>query len=121
MSGGASLPDEVARRFEEMTGGNLAEGYGLSEASPVALATPLRNATRRAGSVGIPIPSTHVEIVSLQPDENGEYPPMPVGEPGELVVYGPQVMKGYWNAPEETKRTINARGGAGKFYCFAAD
>jgi long-chain acyl-CoA synthetase len=111
MSGGASLPIEVARRFEEMTGGNLAEGYGLSEASPVALATPLRGATRRAGSVGIPIPNTRVEIVSLQPDENDEFPPMPVGEPGELILYGPQVMKGYWNAPEETQRAINARGG----------
>jgi long-chain acyl-CoA synthetase len=111
MSGGASLPVEVSRRFEEITGGNLAEGYGLSEASPVALANPLRTVTRRAGSVGIPIPNTRVEIVALQPDENGDYPSMPLGEPGEMVIYGPQVMKGYWNSPEETKRAINARGG----------
>lgn len=111
MSGGASLPVEVARRFEELTGGNLAEGFGLSEASPVALANPLRNVTRRAGSVGIPIPNTRVEIVSLQPDENGTYPPMPLGEPGEMVIYGPQVMKGYWNSPEESKRALNSRGG----------
>jgi long-chain acyl-CoA synthetase len=111
MSAGASLPIEVARRFEELTGGNLVEGYGMSECSPVAIANPLLTTERRAGSIGLPIPNTRVEVVSLQPDENGEYAPMPVGEPGELVIYGPQVMKGYWNAPEETKRTINAQGG----------
>ena len=111
MSGGASLPVEVKRRFEEITQGYLAEGYGMSETSPVVSSTPLRGTTPPAGSIGIPIPSTRVEIVSLQPDDNGEYPPMPVGEPGELVVYGPQVMKGYWNAPEETAKVINARGG----------
>jgi long-chain acyl-CoA synthetase len=71
----------------------------------------MRNVTRRAGSVGVPIPNTRVEVVALHPDENGEYAPMPVGEPGELVIYGPQVMKGYWNSPDETKRAINARGG----------
>lgn len=111
MSAGASLPVEVARRFEELTGGNLVEGYGMSESSPVATANPLLTTERRVGSIGLPIPNTRVEVVSLQPDENGEYAQMPVGEPGELVIYGPQVMKGYWNAPEETKRTINARGG----------
>lgn len=111
MSGGASLPVEVRRRFEEITQGFLAEGYGLSEASPVVSATPLRNATPPVGSIGLPIPNTRIEVVALHPDENGDYAPMPVGEPGELVVYGPQVMKGYWNAPEDTKRAINARGG----------
>jgi long-chain acyl-CoA synthetase len=111
MSGGASLPVEVKRRFEELTQGFLAEGYGLSETSPVVTATPLRGGNPPAGSIGIPIPNTRVEIVALHPDEQGHYTEMPIGEPGELVVYGPQVMKGYWNAPEETKRAINARGG----------
>jgi long-chain acyl-CoA synthetase len=111
MSGGASLPVEVKRRFEEITQGYLAEGYGLSETSPVVSATPLRGTTPPAGSIGLPIPNTRIEIVSLQPDEQGEYPPMPVGEPGELVIYGPQVMKGYWNAPEDNQRALNARGG----------
>ena len=111
MSGGTSLPVEVKRRFEELTQGYLAEGYGLSETSPVVSATPLRGATPPAGSIGIPIPNTSIEVVALHPDEQGEYTPMPVGEPGELIVYGPQVMKGYWNAPEETQRAINARGG----------
>lgn len=111
MSGGASLPIEVSRRFEALTGGDLVEGYGLSESSPVALANPIRSENRRAGAVGLPIPNTRVEIVALQPDANGDYAPMPVGEPGELIIYGPQVMKGYWNAPQETSRAINARGG----------
>jgi long-chain acyl-CoA synthetase len=111
MSGGTSLPVEVKRRFEEITEGYLAEGYGLSETSPVVSATPLRNANPPAGSIGLPIPNTSIEIVALHPDDNGNYAPMPVGEPGELVVYGPQVMKGYWNAPEDTKRSLNARGG----------
>jgi long-chain acyl-CoA synthetase len=111
MSGGSSLPVEVKRRFEELTQGYLAEGYGLSETSPVASATPLRGAVAPPGSIGVPFPNTRIEIVALHPDENGEYAQMPLGEPGELVVYGPQVMKGYWNAPEETKRALNARGG----------
>ena len=111
MSGGTSLPVEVKRRFEELTQGYLAEGYGLSETSPVVSSTPLRGATPPAGSIGIPIPNTSVEVVALHPDDKGEYAPMPVGEPGELVIYGPQVMKGYWNSPDETKKALNARGG----------
>jgi long-chain acyl-CoA synthetase len=111
MSGGASLPVEVKRRFEELTQGYLAEGYGLSETSPVVTATALRGVVPPAGSIGVPIPNTSIEVVSLHPDDNGEYALMPVGEPGELVVYGPQVMKGYWNAPEETARVLNSRGG----------
>jgi long-chain acyl-CoA synthetase len=111
MSGGTSLPLEVKRRFEEITQGYLAEGYGLSETSPVVSATPLRGGNPPAGSIGIPIPNTRIEVVALHPDENGQHAQMPVGEPGELVVYGPQVMKGYWNAPEETKRAINPQGG----------
>jgi long-chain acyl-CoA synthetase len=111
MSGGAPLPIEVARRFEALTQGYLGEGYGLSEASPVVAATPLRHIAPPDSTIGLPLPNTRIEIVALQPDEEGDYAPMPIGEPGELVVYGPQVMKGYWNAPEDTKRALNARGG----------
>jgi long-chain acyl-CoA synthetase len=111
MSGGTSLPIEVKRRFEELTQGYLAEGYGLSETSPVVSATALRGVVPPPGSIGIPIPNTRIEVVALHPDENGVHAPMPIGEPGELVVYGPQVMKGYWNAPEETRRSLNDRGG----------
>lgn len=110
VSGGAPLPGEVARAFEKITGGYLVEGYGLSESSPVAVVNPLRG-ERRAGSIGIPIPNTTVEVVALEPDENGDYPPVPQGEEGELVIYGPQVMKGYWNNPEETAKVLNSRGG----------
>lgn len=111
LSGGAPLPVEVARRFKEVTGGELVEGYGLSESSPVAVGNPIHTEDRRDGAIGLPIPNTTVEIVSLQPDEEGNFAEMPLGEPGELVIYGPQVMKGYWNNPEETARIINRRGG----------
>jgi long-chain acyl-CoA synthetase len=110
LSGGASLPVEVARSFEKLTGGCLVEGYGLSEASPVVTGNPLRG-ERPLGSIGLPFPNTVVEIVALEPDENGEFRTLPVGEEGELVVYGPQVMKGYWNNTPETAKAINSRGG----------
>lgn len=110
LSGGAALPVEVARNFEQITGGYLVEGYGLSEASPVVTANPLKG-ERRIGSIGLPIPNTRVEIVSLEPDEHGNYKLLPPGEEGELVVYGPQIMKGYWNNTPETARSINSQGG----------
>jgi long-chain acyl-CoA synthetase len=110
VSGGAPLPGEIARAFEKITGGYLVEGYGLSESSPVAVANPLRG-NRRAGSIGIPISNTNVEVVALEPDESGNFPPVPQGEEGELVIYGPQVMKGYWNNPAETAKVLNQRGG----------
>jgi long-chain acyl-CoA synthetase len=110
LSGGAPLPAEIARGFEKITGGHLVEGYGLSESSPVAVANPL-SGERRIGSIGLPISNTSVEIVALEPDEQGNFPLMPLGEEGELVIYGPQVMKGYWNNPAETAKTINSRGG----------
>jgi len=110
LSGGASLPIQVSTRFEELTGGSLVEGYGLSECSPVAAANPMHG-VKRSGSIGLPIPNTRIEIVALHPDEQGNHPLMPLGEPGELVIYGPQVMKGYWENPEETAKSINARGG----------
>jgi long-chain acyl-CoA synthetase len=110
VSGGAALPVEVAKQFMELTGGRLVEGYGLTECSPVVVAGRIQS-ENRPGAAGLPLPSTMIEIVSLTPDVNGEYPPVPQGEEGEIVVYGPQVMKGYWNQPEETAKTINRRGG----------
>lgn len=109
LSGGAALPVEVAQKFKEITGGNLCEGYGMTELSPVATANPI-NGESRAGSIGLPIPNTDVRIVSLTPDAEGNYQLLGVGEEGEIVVRGPQVMKGYWNRPEETANTIDKEG-----------
>lgn len=109
LSGGAALPVEVAQKFKEITGGNLCEGYGMTELSPVATANPI-NGESRAGSIGLPIPNTDVRIVSLTPDAEGNYQLLGVGEEGEIVVRGPQVMKGYWNRLEETANTIDKEG-----------
>ncbi len=103
ISGAAALPVEVQTRFETLTGGRLCEGYGLTEASPVTHANPLRG-TRKTGSIGVPFPDTDARIV----DDTGEHT-LPVGEIGELVIRGPQVMQGYWHQPEETAQTL--RGG----------
>ncbi len=96
ISGSAPLPLHVQEEFERATGGKLVEGYGLSEASPVTHCQPLWDEAPRKSGIGIPYPSTSVRIV----DDNGH--DVQIGEPGELVLAGPQVMKGYWNRPEET-------------------
>jgi long-chain acyl-CoA synthetase len=96
-SGSAPLPVEVIEQFERMTGGTLNEGYGLSEASPVTHTTPML-ARRKPGSIGLPLPDTDIKIVDLG-DGTRE---VEVGEEGELCIAGPQVMKGYWNRPDET-------------------
>ncbi|WP_027718050.1 long-chain-fatty-acid--CoA ligase [Desulfovirgula thermocuniculi] len=101
ISGSAPLPVEVANRFEELTGGYLVEGYGLTEASPVTHCNPLRG-RRKVGSIGLPFPDTLCKIVDLETGER-ELPP---GETGELCVKGPQVMKGYWNMPAETSKVL---------------
>lgn len=95
VSGGAPLPAEVKRDFERLTGGHLYEGYGLSEASPLTHAEP-HDTRSRVGSMGLPVPDTEARIV----DPEGRA--VPVGDDGELLVRGPQVMKGYWRRPEET-------------------
>lgn len=102
ISGAAPLPTAVADRFAEITGGAvLVEGYGLTEASPVTHANPLKG-ERRAGSIGLPVPDTDCRIVDLDdPDRE-----LGLGERGELCVRGPQVMLGYWNRPEETALSI---------------
>jgi long-chain acyl-CoA synthetase len=101
-SGGSALPVNLKRSFEEKAGKPLFEGYGLSEASPVTHNNPPFLGESREGSIGIPIPSTDARIVDVETGETE----MPVGESGELIVKGPQVMKGYLNMPEETARTL---------------
>ena len=104
ISGAAPLPPEVQKRFMELTGAVLVEGYGLTEASPVTHANPLDPTmkTVKVGTIGIPWPDTDAKIVDPETGTK-ELPP---GEVGELVVKGPQVMKGYWKMPEETKATL---------------
>ena len=100
-SGAAPLPVEVQSSFEEISGGKLVEGYGLTEASPVTHSNPVYG-YRKEGSIGIPLPNTTAKIVDID-DPDKEMPP---GESGELAIYGPQVMKGYYKKPEETAKTI---------------
>lgn len=101
ISGSAPLPVEVQEQFEEVTGGKLVEGYGLTESSPVTHANFLWDKKRVKGSIGVPWPDTDSVILSM---ETGE--PLPPGEIGEVAVKGPQVMKGYWNRPEETEQVL---------------
>jgi long-chain acyl-CoA synthetase len=101
ISGAAPLPVEVQAAFERLTGGQLVEGYGLTEASPVTHCTPITG-RRIPGSIGLPFPDTEMKIVDLETGET-ELPP---GEVGELCIRGPQVMLGYWNRPEETGKTL---------------
>jgi long-chain acyl-CoA synthetase len=101
ITGSAPMPVEVLRQFEDITGSVIVEGYGLTEASPVTHVNPIHG-TRKPGSIGIPLPDTDARIVSLeQPDEE-----LPVGAVGELIVRGPQVMRGYWELPGETAATL---------------
>jgi len=101
-SGGAPLPVGLKHAFQERVGVPLLEGYGLSEASPTTHANPRFLGEGRDGSIGIPLPATDARVVDV---ESGERELAP-GEEGELVVRGPQVMKGYWNMPEETGRVL---------------
>jgi long-chain acyl-CoA synthetase len=100
-SGSAPLPLEVLEQFEQLTGGMLSEGYGLSEASPVTHTSPTLS-VRKPGSIGIPLPDTDMKIVDLGEGKTE----VAAGVEGELCIAGPQVMKGYWNRPDETAQTI---------------
>ncbi len=100
-SGGAPCPVEVMEEFERRTGRPLNEGYGLSETSPVTHSTP-QLAYRKMGTVGLPFPDTDTKIVDVETGERE----LPIGEVGELCVSGPQVMKGYWNKPEESANVL---------------
>ncbi|GBF34557.1 long-chain-fatty-acid--CoA ligase [Desulfocucumis palustris] len=101
ISGSAPLPVEVSQKFEALTGGCLVEGYGLSETSPVTHCNPMIG-VRKAGSIGMPLSNTVCKIMDLEMGQK-ELPP---GEIGELCISGPQVMKGYWNMPEESGKTL---------------
>ncbi|MCL2359775.1 MAG: long-chain fatty acid--CoA ligase [Nitrososphaerota archaeon] len=99
ISGASSLPLQVQKRFMEVTGGVLVQGYGLTEASPVTHCMPIdRTGVLRAGSIGQPLADTEAKIVDLETGKK----PLAKGEIGELSVRGPQVMAGYWHRPDET-------------------
>ena len=104
ISGSAPLPMEVQLKFDEITGGRLVEGYGLTEAAPVTHCNPIYG-TRKAGSIGLPFPDVDAKIM-----DHEKRVEQPVGEQGELWVKGPQVMPGYWNQPDETAKTITPDG-----------
>lgn len=106
LSGAAPLPTATGERFERLTGNRIVQGYGLTEASPVTHANPLH--APRPGSIGLAMPDTHIRLADLD-DPTRDAPP---GEPGELVVRGPQLMRGYDQNPEETAHMLrtDARG-----------
>ena len=100
LGGGMAVQDVVAEQWEKLTGCALLEAYGLSETSPAATINPW-NGKHQIGSIGLPLPSTDIKIL----DDNMKE--VKVGEPGEIAIKGPQVMKGYWNRPEETKKSMH--------------
>jgi long-chain acyl-CoA synthetase len=97
-AGGMALQDAVARRWKEVTGTPVIEGYGLTESSPVLTFNPLDAV--KEGTIGVPVPSTDIKCV----DDDGRE--VPLGQPGELIAKGPQIMAGYWRKPEDTARTV---------------
>lgn len=101
ISGAMTLTPAVVKRWEDLAGSMLNEGYGLTETSPVALANPFNDA-RRIGAIGLPFPSTDIRVV----DPNEPTREVALGETGELLISGPQVFQGYWNRPEETAATL---------------
>ncbi|NUR29077.1 MAG: AMP-binding protein [Catenulispora sp.] len=101
ISGAMRLPVDTIDAFQAATGGRLAEGYGMTESSPVTLANPL-NSNARPGTIGLPLPNTHVKIV----DEFRQDRVLPIGAAGELVVFGPQLFQGYWNQEDETRLAL---------------
>jgi long-chain acyl-CoA synthetase len=102
VAGGAAIQSEVAKRWRDVTGSQVVEGYGLTEASPVVCINPFL--TPKLGTVGLPVPSTEVTIR----DDAGKV--LPTGAEGEVWVRGPQVMRGYWQQPAETDRVLGADG-----------
>lgn len=104
ISGAAPLPVEVAQTFERITGGHLVEGYGLTEASPVTHCNPMHG-ERIIGSIGVPYPDVDAKVVDM--DTHAD---LPQGEVGELAVRAPQVMRGYWNRPDDTAAVLSPDG-----------
>jgi long-chain acyl-CoA synthetase len=103
IGGGMAVQGAVAERWKKLTGSMICEGYGLSETSPVATANRF-DGTEFTGTIGLPMPSTDISIR----DENGKE--LPTGEIGEICIRGPQVMKGYWNRPDETAKVMTKDG-----------
>ncbi|WP_208110128.1 AMP-binding protein [Methylocaldum gracile] len=103
ISGGMPTEEAVANRWQQVTGCPITEGYGLTETSPVVAVNP-PGLTEFNGSIGLPVPSTECSVR----DDDGR--PLPVGTSGELYVRGPQVMKGYWNSPDETDNVMTPDG-----------
>ena len=103
LGGGMATQKTVAEKWKKITGTPIVEAYGLTEASPGVCCNPL-NIEAYSGGIGLPVSSTEVELRDADGKE------VPIGQPGELWVRGPQVMKGYWNRPEETAKAIDARG-----------
>ena len=101
ISGAMTLPQSTVDLWESCSGGLLVEGYGMTEASPVALGNPFWD-TRRTGTIGIPFPSTRMKVVDADDPARETLP----GQPGELLIQGPQVFQGYWNNPDETEATL---------------
>ncbi len=101
ITGSAPMPVELMKRFKEITGAEIIEGFGLTEASPITHLNPLRG-KRKIGSIGLPFPDTDAAIVDIE-DGTTLLPP---NKPGELIIRGPQVMKGYWNRPEESAKAL---------------
>jgi long-chain acyl-CoA synthetase len=101
ISGASGLPVEVQKKFQDLTGARLVEGYGLSESTPVLTANPIFG-ENRIGTIGVPWPDTELRLVDIETGEKE----VGQGESGELTARGPQVMKGYWNKPEETAKTL---------------
>lgn len=102
ISGSAPLPRDVFLRFQEATGASILEGYGLTEASPITHCNPMGQEGQRANSIGMPIPGTDARIVDMEAGALS----LPPGKLGELVIRGPQVMKGYWHRPDETANAL---------------
>ena len=114
-SGGAPCPPEVIEEFERRIGRTLNEGYGLSETSPVTHSTPLLS-RRKIGTIGLAYPDTDMKIVDIETGERE----LPIGEAGELCISGPQVMKGYWNKPDESARALRTDAN-GKTWFYTGD
>lgn len=105
ISGAMNLPDSIVELWEKKTGGYLVEGYGLSECSPVLMANPV-GSTRKAGTVGLALPSTELKVVDPEnPEIEREF-----GEEGEMLARGPQVFSGYWRKTDETAKVLSADG-----------
>lgn len=103
LGGGMATQKAVAEKWKNITGTPIVEAYGLTEASPGVCCNPL-NIPAYSGGIGLPVPSTEVELRGADGKE------VPIGQPGEMWIRGPQVMKGYWNRPEETAKAIDERG-----------